>query len=142
MDASYDRHRRCRASISWQDCNNPQAQSRPETNAAIKRKSVLPSIIGYIRYANIRVAVNTTHFSQGSQQYFIFDYSGNEKVRAIWRVFLSRKEALVFVIDSTNRDNMEETKEALWNVLRNIMLDGQPVLILANKQDHPVSMKK
>ncbi|CAF3472008.1 unnamed protein product [Fusarium graminearum] len=23
--------------------------------------------------------VNTTHFSQGSQQYFIFDYSGNEK---------------------------------------------------------------
>ncbi|EKJ73209.1 hypothetical protein FPSE_06633 [Fusarium pseudograminearum CS3096] len=84
--------------------------------------------------------VNTTHFSQGSQQYFFFDYSGNEKVRAIWRVFLSRKEALVFVIDSTNRDNMEETKEALWNVLRNIMLDGQPVLILANKQDHPKAM--
>ncbi|CAF3659228.1 unnamed protein product [Fusarium graminearum] len=84
--------------------------------------------------------VNTTHFSQGSQQYFIFDYSGNEKVRAIWRVFLSRKEALVFVIDSTNRENMAETKEALWNVLRNIMLHGQPVLILANKQDHPKAM--
>ncbi|KAL6916311.1 hypothetical protein FSHL1_007759 [Fusarium sambucinum] len=81
--------------------------------------------------------VNTTCFFQGSQKYLIFDYSGNEKLRAIWRKLLFRLQAIVFVIDSTDRVNMEETREALWQVLREEMLDPQPVLILANKQDNP-----
>ncbi|KAM0414508.1 hypothetical protein ACHAPD_007764 [Fusarium lateritium] len=84
----------------------------------------------------------TLPLMDSSQEYFIFDYSGNEKLRAIWRKLLFRLQAIVFVIDSTDRANMEETREALWQVLREEMLDPQPVLILANKQDNPVSMRK
>ncbi|OBS25161.1 hypothetical protein FPOA_05696 [Fusarium poae] len=84
--------------------------------------------------------VNTTRFFQGSQEYCIFDYSGNEKLRAIWRKLLFRMQAIVFVIDSTDRANKEETREALWQVLREEMLDPQPVLILANKQDNPKAL--
>ncbi|KAG8672966.1 ADP-ribosylation factor-like protein 15 [Fusarium poae] len=67
--------------------------------------------------------VNTTRFFRGSQEYCIFDYSGNEKLRAIWRKLLFRMQAIVFVIDSTDRANKEETREALWQVLREEMLD-------------------
>ncbi|RGP80723.1 ADP-ribosylation factor [Fusarium longipes] len=84
--------------------------------------------------------VNTTRFFQGSQEYNIFDYSGDAKLRAIWRKLLFRMRAIVFVLDSTDRENVEETKEALWQVLREEMLDPQPVLILANKQDDPKAM--
>jgi small GTP-binding protein len=84
--------------------------------------------------------VNTTYFSQGSQQYLIFDYTGDERVRVIWRKLLFGREAIVFVLDSTDRENMKETREALWRVLREEMLDPQPVLILANKQDNPKAM--
>ncbi|GKU08794.1 adp-ribosylation factor [Fusarium langsethiae] len=81
--------------------------------------------------------VNTTYFFQGSQQYWIFDYTGDERVRGIWKNLLFGREAIVFVLDSTYRENTKETREALWRVLREEMLGPQPVLILANKQDSP-----
>jgi signal recognition particle receptor subunit beta len=88
------------------------------------------------------IAVNTTRFFKGSQEYNLFDYSGDVKIRAIWRKLLFRMQAFVFVLDSSDRENIEEARQALWQVLREEMLDPQPVLILVNKQDNPVSMKK
>ncbi|KAL4732070.1 ADP-ribosylation factor-like protein 15 [Fusarium chlamydosporum] len=84
--------------------------------------------------------INNTRFFQGSQEYNILDYSGDERLRAVWRKLLFTMRAIVFVIDSTDRENMEEARDALWLVLREEMLDPQPVLILANKQDSPKAM--
>lgn len=54
---------------------------------------------------------------------------------------MTRVHAIVFVIDSADRDTLSEAKTELSYLLKEIMLDHQPFLIFANKQDNPVSNK-
>jgi signal recognition particle receptor subunit beta len=51
---------------------------------------------------------------------------------------MSRLQAVVFVIDSTDKDALPEVKMELAGLLKEDMLDQQPFLVLANKQDDPV----
>jgi len=46
---------------------------------------------------------------------------------------------IIFVIDSADRENMDDARDALWEVLYEEQLEPRPILILANKQDNPVS---
>uniref|UniRef100_A0A0D2YK63 ADP-ribosylation factor n=1 Tax=Fusarium oxysporum (strain Fo5176) TaxID=660025 RepID=A0A0D2YK63_FUSOF len=51
---------------------------------------------------------------------------------------MSRLRGVVFVIDSTDRDALQEAKAELVGLLKEEMLEQQPFLVLANKQDDPV----
>lgn len=52
---------------------------------------------------------------------------------------MTRVHAVVFVIDSADRGTLTEAKTELSYLLKEEMLDHQPFLIFANKQDNPVS---
>ncbi|KAF4495697.1 ADP-ribosylation factor [Fusarium agapanthi] len=79
--------------------------------------------------------VQITPVYQGNQQFKLFDYAGNPHWRPCWRSFMSRLQAVVFVIDSTDRDALQEAKVELIGLLKEDMLEQQPFLVLANKQD-------
>ena len=49
-------------------------------------------------------------------------------------------QAIIFVIDSNDRDRIEFVKEELYILLKNNLLSGKPLLIFANKQDLNSSM--
>ena len=49
--------------------------------------------------------------------------------------------AVVFVVDSTNKDVNDETKEYLFDLLKE-GLEGVPLLVMANKQDEPDARSK
>ena len=49
--------------------------------------------------------------------------------------------AVVFVVDSTSKDVNDETKEYLFDLLKE-GLDGVPLLVMANKQDEPNARSK
>lgn len=51
---------------------------------------------------------------------------------------MSRLQAVVFVIDSTDMDALQEAKMELIGLLEEDMLEQQPFLVLANKQDNSV----
>ncbi|KAF5556598.1 ADP-ribosylation factor [Fusarium mexicanum] len=84
--------------------------------------------------------VEVTPVFQGNQEFKLFDYAGNPHWRPCWRSFMSRLQAVVFVIDSTNRDSLQEAKTELAWLLKEDMLEQQPFLVLANKQDDPKAM--
>ncbi|PNP58454.1 hypothetical protein FNYG_15117 [Fusarium nygamai] len=84
--------------------------------------------------------VEITSVFQGNQQFKLFDYAGNPHWRPCWRSFMSRLQAVVFVIDSTDRDALQEAKTELVGLLKEDMLEQQPFLVLANKQDDPKAM--
>lgn len=44
---------------------------------------------------------------------------------------------MIYVVDSNDRDRVEEAADELQNLMREDGLRGSPVLILANKQDIP-----
>jgi signal recognition particle receptor subunit beta len=49
-------------------------------------------------------------------------------------------DALIYVVDSNDRDRLEEAADELWSVLNNEEIKNVPVLVLANKQDMPYAM--
>ena len=70
----------------------------------------------------------------------MLNYSSDRRIRGVWRKLLFQMSAIIFVIDSADRENMGDARDALWEVLYEEQLEPQPILILANKQDKPVSV--
>ena len=68
----------------------------------------------------------------------MWDVGGLDKVRSLWRHYYRNTEALIFVVDSTDRDRLPEAKEALHSALADVELrDCSYLLVFANKQDLP-----
>ncbi|XP_034415005.1 ADP-ribosylation factor-like protein 4D [Cyclopterus lumpus] len=65
----------------------------------------------------------------------VWDVGGQEKLRPLWKSYTRRTDGMVFVVDSTELERMEEAKVELHKITRTSENQGVPVLILANKQD-------
>lgn len=67
----------------------------------------------------------------------VWDVGGQEKLRPLWRSYTRRTDGLVFVVDATEAERLEEAKVELHRISRASDNQGAPVLVLANKQDLP-----
>lgn len=65
----------------------------------------------------------------------MWDLGGQTEIRPYWRCYYPNTKALVFVIDSSDKDRLEISKQELFLVLQEEELKAVPVVILANKQD-------
>merc|ERR1739849_68284 len=57
-----------------------------------------------------------------------------------WRHYYSGAQGLIFVVDSNDRDRVEEAREELTKVLEEEEMRDAVLLVFANKQDLPNSM--
>ncbi|GME84646.1 unnamed protein product [Ambrosiozyma monospora] len=64
-----------------------------------------------------------------------WDVGGQERIRALWRHYFSGTDALIFVIDSADRERIENAKKELYRVINDKELKGCLLAVLANKQD-------
>ena len=56
--------------------------------------------------------------------------------RALFRHYMDGMDAVVFVVDSTDRERLDEAVDELFTtVIPTVEEDQVPVLVLANKQD-------
>ncbi|XP_022124099.1 ADP-ribosylation factor-like protein 13B isoform X1 [Pieris rapae] len=65
----------------------------------------------------------------------IYDLGGGPQFRQIWSQYYSEVHGIIFVIDSSDYNRLEECKVVLEEVLSHDKISGKPVLVLANKQD-------
>jgi small GTP-binding protein len=72
---------------------------------------------------------------------FVWDVSGQAKSRPLWRHYYRGAAAVVFVIDSADLERLETVREELHCIIKEEELMNCCVLILANKQDLPRSLK-
>ena len=63
-------------------------------------------------------------------------------MRPYWRCYYQDTNAVVYVIDSADRERLEVARQELELMLQEEELKGAPVLILANKQDLPNAMNE
>lgn len=70
----------------------------------------------------------------------LWDVGGQHKIRRLWRHYFEGTQGLVYVVDSCDRNRLEESASELHSLLSHEELDGAAVLILANKQDMPGAM--
>jgi len=71
----------------------------------------------------------------------IWDVGGQDKIRALWRHYYQNTDAIIFVVDSNDSVRMELAMEELQTMLRDPELRDSALLVLANKQDLPASLK-
>ena len=70
----------------------------------------------------------------------MWDVGGQDKLRPLWRSYTRCTDGIIFVVDSTKVDRLEEAKLELLKICKTHKQSQIPVLILANKQDLPVAI--
>ncbi|XP_033734421.1 ADP-ribosylation factor 3-like [Pecten maximus] len=70
----------------------------------------------------------------------VWDVGGQDKIRPLWKVYFQNTEGLMFVVDSNDRERIDEAREELFGILDNDEMRGVPVVVFANKQDLPHAM--
>ena len=67
---------------------------------------------------------------------------GQKAIRPYWRNYFDQTDALVYVIDCSDRRRIDETGGELQELLQEERLAGVPLLVFANKQDLLNAMKE
>ncbi len=71
----------------------------------------------------------------------VWDVGGQDKIRVLWRHYYTGTDGLIFVVDSNDRERVEEASEQLQKMLEEDQLKNVVLLVFANKQDIPGAMK-
>merc|ERR1712088_1168860 len=85
------------------------------------------------------IGFNCEKFRINGTSYTVWDVGGQDKLRPLWRSYTRCTDGIIFVIDSTKEDRMEEAKLELLKITKT---NGSkiPILLLANKQDLPSAL--
>ncbi|KAL7072969.1 hypothetical protein ACQ4LE_008188 [Meloidogyne hapla] len=65
----------------------------------------------------------------------VWDLGGQPRFRSAWTRYCRGANAILFMIDASDRLKLQETKQELNQLLASPFLDGMPLLVLGNKSD-------
>jgi len=71
----------------------------------------------------------------------MWDVGGQHRIRPLWRHYFQNTDAMIFVVDASDRERIEEAREELYRCLEDDLLKNAPLLVFANKIDMPKSMQ-
>ncbi|KAI9889356.1 MAG: hypothetical protein M1814_005524 [Vezdaea aestivalis] len=74
-------------------------------------------------------------------QFTVWDVGGQDKIRPLWRHYFQNTQGIIFVVDSNDRERVQEAREELQRMLNEDELRDALLLVFANKQDLPNAMK-
>ena len=67
----------------------------------------------------------------------VWDIGGQDKIRALWRLYYQETQGIIFVVDSGDRERINEARAELFRLLKEEELKICTLLVYANKQDLP-----
>merc|ERR1711879_1024512 len=70
----------------------------------------------------------------------VWDIGGQDKIRKLWRHYYMGTHGAIFVVDSSDRDRIEDVREELMKMLSEDEMRDAVLLVIANKQDLPNAM--
>jgi len=70
----------------------------------------------------------------------VWDVGGQDKIRPLWRHYYQGTNGLIYVVDSNDRDRVEDAREELSKMLNEDEMHDAALLVFANKQDLPNAM--
>ena len=69
----------------------------------------------------------------------VWDIGGQTKIRPLWQHYFQDTDAVIFVVDSQDKQRFAEAREELEGLLQDDRLRGASLLVLSNKTDLPDS---
>merc|ERR1719352_2052360 len=103
------------------------------------------TILYRLKLGEVLTTIPTIGFNVETVEYknisfTVWDVGGQDKIRKLWRYYYQNTQGLIFVVDSNDRDRVEDAKEELAKILDEDEMRDAVVLVFANKQDLPNSM--
>jgi len=103
------------------------------------------TILYKLKLGEIVTTIPTIGFNVETVEYknisfTVWDVGGQDKIRPLWRHYYQNTQGLIFVVDSNDRDRIDDAKEELHRMLNEDELRDAVVLVFANKQDLPQAM--
>jgi small GTP-binding protein len=86
------------------------------------------------------IGFNVEQIDVGNCKLTVWDLGGGDKLRPLWRHYYQNTSTLVFVVDSHDRDRIDEAAELLWVFLNEEEVANAILLVYANKTDLPNAM--
>ena len=85
------------------------------------------------------IGFNVEHVQYRNLHMTIWDVGGQDKIRVLWRHYFSGTDALIWIVDSNDRDRLDEARHEIHKVLADADLEDPLVLVYANKTDLPTA---
>jgi len=73
-------------------------------------------------------------------RFTVWDVGGQDKIRPLWRHYYQGTKGIIYVVDSNDRDRVENAHEELSKMLNEEEMRDAALLVFANKQDLPNSL--
>ena len=86
------------------------------------------------------IGFNVEQFEYKNVQFNAWDVGGQWQLRRLWSHYFHGSQALIFVVDSADRDRIDEAAETFKRLLDDEELKDAIVMVYANKQDMPNAM--
>lgn len=91
--------------------------------------------IGQLVKTSPTIGSNVEEISYNNIKFNAWDLGGQESMRSVWDVYYMNTDAIIYVIDSNDVENYEESKIQFYKLLKHEALKNAVILIFANKQD-------
>ncbi|KAJ6258946.1 LOW QUALITY PROTEIN: ADP-ribosylation factor [Drechslerella dactyloides] len=86
------------------------------------------------------VGFNVETVTYKNVKFNVWDVGGQDKIRPLWRHYFSGTQGLIFVIDSNDRERIDEARQELHRIIQDREMKESLLLVFANKQDLPGAM--
>lgn len=83
------------------------------------------------------IGFNVEQVTYKNLKFQVWDLGGQTSIRPYWRCYYSNTDAIIYVVDSADRDRIGISKDELLYMLREDELQNAILVVLANKQDMP-----
>ncbi|KAH3697984.1 ADP-ribosylation factor-related protein 1-like [Dreissena polymorpha] len=83
------------------------------------------------------VGLNIGTITIGGVKLKFWDLGGQEELQSLWDKYYAESHAVIYVVDSSDKERIDESKDAFDKMIVNDSLKDVPLLLLANKQDLP-----
>lgn len=81
------------------------------------------------------VGLNVGRVDIGSLRLVFWDLGGQLDLQCLWEKYYKEVHGVIYVIDSTDKERLRDSKDAFDQMVEDRSLQGVPLLVLANKQD-------
>lgn len=71
------------------------------------------------------------------QEFVGWDVGGRAGIRGSVDHYFPDTDGIIFMVDSSDKDLMEQARDALWRLANDPQLQGRPKFIICKKQDLP-----
>merc|ERR1711912_135966 len=103
------------------------------------------TVLYKLRLGEVVTTVPTIGFNVETVEYknvsfTVWDIGGQDKIRKLWRYYYQGTDGAIFIVDSSDRDRIEDAREELFRMIHNDEMRDAVLLVFANKQDLPGAM--